>query len=205
MKLSPRGIVVTGGAVGLGKANATKLASEHQANLILGARRVDKLEELKHTLEENYAVKCKTIAADLSDINNIERMFRESTQNQEVYGVILNAGITYFGEHQQLAWDQFEQLLATNVSGIIKAVELYLPYLSEKSQGGSIMLVSSVAGLLPVPYQAAYSGSKAFITHYGLALNEELRDKSVSLTVFSSGSIATVMSLIHIFEPTRQS
>jgi short-subunit dehydrogenase len=194
MQFSKRWIVVTGASSGLGKAIAIQLASKHQANLILVARRLEKLEELKHSLEKNYSVHCKTIAADLSNINNIERMFRESIQNEEVYGVILNAGITYFGEHQQLPWDQFEQLLATNVSGIVKAVELYLPYLSERSQGGSIMLVSSVAGLLPVPYQAAYSGSKAFITHYGLALNEELRGDNVSLTVFSPGGIATEMT-----------
>ncbi len=194
MQFSQHWIVVTGASSGLGKAIAIQLASKHQANLILVARRVEKLEELKHSLEKNYSVHCKIIAADLSDINNIERMFRESIQNNEVYGVILNAGITYFGEHQQLRWDQFKKLLATNVSGIVKAVELYLPYLTDKSQGGGIMLVSSVAGLLPVPYQAAYSGSKAFITHYGLALNEELRGGNVSLTVFSPGGIATEMT-----------
>jgi len=194
MNFSRRWIVVTGASSGLGKAIATLLASEHQANLILVARRLEKLEELKHSLEKAHSIQCKTIAADLSDINNIERMFRESIQNEEVYGVVLNAGITYFEEHQQLPWDQFEQLLATNVSGIVKAVELYLPYLTEKSKGGGIMLVSSVAGLLPVPYQAAYSGSKAFITHYGLALNEELRGDNVSLTIFSPGGIATEMT-----------
>lgn len=194
MQFSQRWVVITGASSGLGKAIAIQLASEYQANLILVARRLDKLDELKQQLESAYSVQCKTIAADLSDIDKIEYLFQESIQGQDIYGVILNAGITYFGEHQQLPWGQFEQLLATNVTGVVKAAGLYLPYLCEKDQGGSIMLVSSVGGLLPVPYQAAYSGSKAFITHYGLSLIEELRGKPVSVTVFSPGGIATEMT-----------
>ncbi|OUS24660.1 hypothetical protein A9Q99_23915 [Gammaproteobacteria bacterium 45_16_T64] len=194
MNFSQRWVVVTGASSGLGKAIATGLAAKHQANLILVARRLDKLDALKQQLESTHGIKCESIAADLSDLTQIDMLFQKSIENRDIYAVILNAGITYFGEHQQLPWQQFQQLLTTNVTGIVKAVEHYLPYLQVKQQSGGIMLVSSVAGLLPVPYQAAYSGSKAFITHYGLGLNEELRYDDCSLTVFSPGGIATEMT-----------
>ena len=58
------------------------------------ARRLEKLEELKHSLEKNYSIHCKTIAADLSNINNIEHMFRESIQNEELRGD--NVSLTVF-------------------------------------------------------------------------------------------------------------
>lgn len=53
------------------------------------------------------------------------------------------------------------------------------------------MLVSSLAGFVPAPYQALYSGSKAFIAAFGVALREEIRDSDVSITVFAPGGIAT--------------
>lgn len=196
MNFSQRWVIVTGASSGLGKAIATQLAANHGANLVLVARRLDKLEALASHLSNTYPISCECIATDLSDLSQIDALFSQSIQHRTIYGVILNAGVTYFGEHRALPWAQFQQLLDTNVTGIVKAVEHYLPYLLTQQHGGGIMLVSSVAGLLPVPYQAAYSGSKAFITHYGLGLQEELRHHDCSLTVFSPGGIATEMNTL---------
>lgn len=194
MEFSQRWVVVTGASSGLGKAMAIHLADHYKANIILVARRLDRLNELKQQIQDSYGVQCEAITADLSDLSQVEAMFNQSIKGRDIYAVILNAGITYFGEHQQLPWQQFEQLLATNVTGVVKAVEQYLPYLKKQQQGGGIMLVSSFSGLIPLPYQAAYSGSKAFITHYGMGLNEELRHSDVSITVFSPSGILTEMT-----------
>ena len=96
-------------------------------------------------------------------------------------------------------------MLATNVSALVQLSSLFVPYLIERGQGGALMLVSSMAGLLPVPYQSAYAGSKAFVTNFGQSLAQEIKGSGVSVTVFSPGGIATPMthdSKLSYFENT---
>lgn len=194
MDLKNRWVIVTGASSGLGKAMATLLAKEYGANLILVARRAEKLAELKQALIEQFKIEVDVVPADLSTLEGVDDFFSRSTSNREIYAVILNAGITYFGRHLDMSWQEFQTLLNTNVTGIVRSVNQFVPYLLEQNNGGGILLVSSVGGVLPVPYQAAYSGSKAFITNFGMAFNEELKRENISITVFSPGGIATEMN-----------
>lgn len=193
LRFAGRWVLVTGASSGLGEEMARQLAAQHRANLILVARRAERLEALQRQLETDHGVQCRVIAADLARARDVERVYEESVRHSEVYGVILNAGVTHFGEHRDLAWEQFETLLATNVTSVVRLVSRFVPYLIGTGQGGGILLVSSLAGLLPVPYQAAYAGTKGFITQFGESLREELRGENVSLTVFCPGGIATPM------------
>jgi short-subunit dehydrogenase len=104
---------------------------------------------------------------------DVDRVFEEAIAVGDVYGVILNAGVTYFGKHLDMEWSTFQNLLSTNVTSVVRLMSLFAPYLLGKQQGGGIMVVSSMASLLPVPYQAAYAGSKAFVTHFTQSLRQE--------------------------------
>lgn len=194
MQFDSRWVLVTGASSGLGREMALQLARDHRANLVLVARRAERLQALKAELESAYGVRCHVIAADLADPVAVERLFAEATAVGEVYGVVLNAGVTHFGHHQALAWADFEKMLATNVTSLVRLASLFTPYLLAKNSGGGILLVSSIAGLLPVPYQAAYAGTKAFVTNFGQSLAAELRGENLSITVFSPGGIDTEMS-----------
>ncbi|HEX5276287.1 MAG TPA: SDR family NAD(P)-dependent oxidoreductase [Fluviicoccus sp.] len=205
MNFTRRRILITGASSGLGLAMAKLLANRDQADLVLVARRLDRLNELKAELEGSTGISCQVIAADLSKPQDVERVFTEATAAGEVYGVILNAGVTHFGNHLDMEWSAFEAMLATNVTSVVRLVSLFTPYLREKGQGGGVMLVSSMAGLLPVPFQSAYAGTKAFITNFAQSLAEELRGQPVSVTVFSPGGIDTAMtrdSQLRYFENT---
>lgn len=205
MNFGSRWIVVTGASSGLGMEMARQLAHQHKANLILVARRLDNLNILKSELEKTEGIRCHVIAADLSFPTDIDRVYEESIEVGDVYGVILNAGVTYFGKHLDMDWGTFQKLLATNVTSVVRLMNLFVPYLVRKQQGGGVMVVSSVASLLPVPYQAAYAGSKAFITHFTQSLRQELREENVSVTVFAPGGIDTEMtrgSKLRYFENT---
>ncbi len=195
-RLSFRGrwVLVTGASSGLGEEMAIQLAAEHGANLILVARRAERLSELASKLESAHGVRCKVIAADLSRLEDVRRVFHEATAGHEIHAVVLNAGITHFGKHQDLSWERFETLLQTNLVGVVWLVNNFVRYFAGKHIDGAIMLVSSLAGIMPVPYQAAYAGSKAFLTNFGQSLSEELRGEPVSITVFSPGGIATPMA-----------
>ena len=108
--------------------------------------------------------------------------------------MILNAGVTYFGPHQELEWAEYEALIATNVTSVVRLTNLFVPYLLAQKESGALMLVTSVAGLQPTPYQAAYGGTKAFLTSFGQSFAEELHGLDGSLTVFAPGGIATEMT-----------
>ena len=121
------------------------------------------------------------------------RVFREATAGRAIHAAVLNAGVSYFGHGLDLAFEDFEKMLATNVTSVVYLTQRFLQHQIDVGAGGASMIVSSVAGTLPTTYQAAYSGTKAFLNNYGLALGEEVSDRGVSLTVFVPGGIATEM------------
>ena len=204
MNFGSRWVLVTGASAGLGMEMATQLAKNHKANLILVARRLDNLNQLKTELEQ-AGIRCHVIAADLSVSADVERVYEEAIALGDIYGVILNAGVTHFGKHFDLEWTAFQNLMAINVISVVRLMSLFAPYLIRQQQGGGIMVISSLAGLLPVPYQSAYAGSKAFITNFTQSLRQELDGENISLTVFSPGGIDTEMtrgSKLSYFENT---
>lgn len=193
MNFKGRWVLVTGASSGLGEEMARQLAREG-AHLILVARRLDRLAALKAELEQAHGNRCVTLAADLSRAEDVERVYREASLAGDVYAVILNAGITHFGPHLELEWQQVNDLIATNVTGVVHLAHRFLPDLISRDQGGGVLLVGSMAGLMPTPFQTAYSGSKAFLSHFGQALAQELRGRNVSVTVFCPGGIDTAMT-----------
>lgn len=193
MQFRSRWVLVTGASSGLGREMALQLARDYGANLILVARRVEPMQALQQQLEAEAGVQCRIVQADLTDPADVDRVYQASIECGDVYGVILNAGVTYFGHHRDLEWNAFLTMLATNVTSMVRLVNLFVPYLIGRNQGGGIMLVASLAGLLPVPYQSAYAGTKGFVTQFGQSLAQELRQENISVTVFAPGGIATEM------------
>jgi short-subunit dehydrogenase len=194
LRLNGKWVLITGASSGLGQEMARQLATIHKANLIIAARRADKLNELKIELEQSAGIQVKVIVADLSVAEEADRLISESIAGNNLYGAILNAGVTYFGRHSELPWENFESILKTNVIGVVRMTNSLVKYFEQPGREGSLMLVSSMAGYFPVPYQAAYSGSKAFITAFGNALHNELTNPNLSITVFAPGGIATEMT-----------
>ncbi|MCG2613321.1 SDR family NAD(P)-dependent oxidoreductase [Terrimonas sp. NA20] len=187
-------VLVTGASSGLGQEMALQLASKEGANLIITARRADRLEQLRAELVKNAGVQVKIIVADISTNADVDRIIKESTEGQELYAAILNAGITYFGEHKKITDADFDRLIQTNVTGVVRMATQLVKYFEENGREGGVMTVTSMATLYPVPYQALYSGSKAFITNFMLALSQELTNKDLSLTVFAPSGIETEMT-----------
>jgi short-subunit dehydrogenase len=203
MDFRGRWVLITGASSGLGREMARLLANEHGANLVLVARRQERLAELKAEIEGAARVSVATLTADLTNIQEVERVFSEATAEREIYGVVLNAGVTHFGAYDELSWAEFQTMLATNVTSVVRLTTLFLPHLLKTNQGGGILLVASMAGLTPVPYQTAYSGTKGFLVNFGRGLYHELRDKNVSVTTFVPGGIVTEMTAGERFGPLR--
>jgi short-subunit dehydrogenase len=197
-------IMVTGASSGLGYEMAMQLATVHKANLIIVARRADKLEALKKEIEQRSSSKVKIVTADLSDLNDIDRTVKVALEEDNLYGAILNAGVTYFGHHLELEWDQFERILQTNVTGMVRMTEQLTTYFERKNKEGGLMIVSSMAAVLPTPYQAVYSGTKGFMLNFITALSHEMTNRNFSFTVFLPGGMVTEMTDNDKFSPLKR-
>jgi len=196
-------ILVTGASSGLGYEMALQLALQHGAHIIAVARRADKLEQLKQEIEQRSSSRVKTIAADLSDLADIDRVAGMALAEDNLYGAILNAGITYFGRHMEQDWDQFEKMLQTNVSGMVRMTQQLTRHFEDHKKEGGLMIVSSMAAVLPTPYQATYSGTKGFMLNYITALSHELRNRNFSFTVYLPGGMETEMTNNDQFAPLK--
>jgi short-subunit dehydrogenase len=197
-------VLVTGASSGLGRAMAVILARDHGAHIIAVARREARLTALRDELAGVAGVQVETIVADMSNAADVDRVVQQATSGRKLYAAILNAGVTHFGHHDQLSWASFEAMLHTNVTSVVRMTSELIPVLIKQDLGGGIMLVSSMAGLTPIPYQAAYSGTKAFLINFGCSLWHELQGKNLSITTYAPGGVATEMTEGENFHKLRR-
>lgn len=208
-------ILITGASSGLGREMAYQLAKKHSANLILLARRAELLDEIQQELERG-GIHVETWAVDLSEPVQVEAVTRRIIESGKLDGAILNAGITYFGRHTELTDADFDRIIQVNIKSVTYMTTQLVRYFEDRApregvppggshsaQPGAIMLVSSMAAFLPTPYQAVYSATKAFLVNFANALQFELRNPGLSITVFAPGGIATEMTRGHKFDALR--
>jgi short-subunit dehydrogenase len=191
MNFRDKWVLVTGASSGLGLEIARALARDHRANVIAVARRKSRLDSLKTELEEKHGVQVLPLEADLSKPADVQRVFDEATSDRSVYAVVLNAGVTFYGNVLEQTHETFETMLATNVSSTVQLSKAFANHLSQNGQNGGILLVSSLSCFAPLPYQTTYAATKSFITSYGRGLGHELKGRGVSVTVFAPGGIDT--------------
>jgi short-subunit dehydrogenase len=192
MNLKGQWVWVTGASSGLGLELSKQLAKQG-ANLLLTARRLERLEALVKELSAAHQIEARALAGDMSKSADVERLLAE-VKKVPVAAAVLNAGITHFGHHHELEWSAFESMLQTNVVSTTRITSELIRHYKTTGASLRIMIVSSMTGLIPVPFQSAYSGTKAFLIAFGTALAHELKGSPVSVTVFAPGGIATEMT-----------
>lgn len=203
LRLGGQWILITGASSGLGREMARQLARDHRANVVAVARRQDRLADLQAELESIDGVCVEPIVADLSKLDDVDRTIEKATRGRQLAAAILNAGVTHFGPHEALEWNDFEAMLRTNVTSTVRLSNALVPHLEQSADGGALMLVASMAGLTPTPFQTAYSATKAFVVNFGLGLSHEIVGRNVSITVYAPGGIATEMTAGVHFGPLR--
>jgi uncharacterized protein len=203
IELKGNWVLVTGASSGLGHAFATSLARDYGANLVLVARRKDRLEALARELHETSGVHAVAVAADLSKIEDVDRAIAEATSGRQLTAAILNAGVTHYGHYHELGWAEFQTMLQTNVCAVVRMTTELVAPLEKAPGGGGILIVSSMAGFTPTAFQTAYSATKAFLLNFGMGLAHELEGRSVSITTFAPAGIATDMTAGERFGPLQ--
>lgn len=203
MKLDSRWILLTGASSGLGREIAMVLARDHHANLVLVARREERLREVAQAVRDRFGTQADVVTADLSITSEVERVFRAATEAHPIYGGVLNAGVTHFGRWDEVSWETIERTVMLNVVGQTRLASLLLPYLEQRGEEGGLLLVASMAGLTPIAYQAIYSATKAYLINFGCSLWHEMRPRGLSVTTYAPGGIATEMTAGNRFEGLR--
>lgn len=178
--------LITGASSGIGYDMA-KYMSSLGYDLILVARNIEKLEELKETLP----TKVKIIAIDLSDEKKIKELFI-ATRGEDIDVLINNAGFGVFGSFATTELAKEINMIDVNIKAVHILTKLYVKEMKKKNKG-YILNVASSAAFQPGPLMASYYASKAYVLRLSEAINEELRKSksNVKISCLCPGPVDT--------------
>jgi short-subunit dehydrogenase len=185
-----RTCLVTGASSGIGAEIATLLAARG-LGVTLVARRRAPLVELADRLSAGHGVRAEVIVADLTDQSSRDAIATElEDRSLSVNVLVNNAGFTTMGPVYRSDPTAEVALVRTDVEAVVHLCALFLPGMVER-RSGSVLNVASTAAFQPLPGQAAYGASKAFVLSYSHGLRGELRGSGVTVTVLCPGPVAT--------------
>lgn len=176
--------LITGASSGIGRDMAREL-SKRGYDLILVARDLDKLNEVKQELKTNIEV----ISMDISSVENCKTLYE---QHKDIDVLINNAGFGDCGYFTKTSLDKEIAMINTNIVAYHTLTKLYLQEMKEKNRG-TILNVASIAGFMPGPLMATYYATKSYIVRLSEALREELRKQNskVQISILCPGPVET--------------
>jgi short-subunit dehydrogenase len=179
--------LVTGASAGIGAELARQLAAGG-ANLVLTARRQDRLSQLAKELAERHQVRTEICALDLAKAQAPGELFRFTQEKGLPIDVLINnAGFGAYGEFRKTEAQRLLDMVAVNVSAVVHLTHLFVPQMVERGSG-YIMIVASTAAFQPVPYISTYAATKGFDLLLAEGLAEELRSYGVRVCGLCPGS-----------------
>jgi short-subunit dehydrogenase len=190
MKYVYRTALITGASSGIGREFARVLAAEG-VNLVLVARRAERLKELAAELSDGTGVDVEIFTADLgaeADLQSVEQRLADPERPIEL--LVNNAGYASAGAFADLPASVSTEQVQVNVIAPIRLTRAVLPSMIARGRGGVIMM-SSMAAALPLPRSSAYGASKAFLTSLSETLYMELRSSGVHVTSVAAGLTRT--------------
>lgn len=177
--------LVTGASSGIGTGFAEELAARGM-NLVLAARRVDRLEEHKARLEAEHGIAVQVVQCDLADPQAPARLIADC-EGLDIGLVVSNAGFGAKGRFEQIDAAVMAEMLTVNCHAQMQIAHGFLPKLKARGRGG-LLLVSSVEGLMGGPFSAAYAATKALVVALGEGLWGELQGTGVDVLTLTPGA-----------------
>jgi hypothetical protein len=185
-----RWALITGASAGIGLELA-KLLAIGGANLVLTARRADRLQKLASDLAVQHGVKIEVFSADLTQHDAPAQIFAFTASKKiEVELLINNAGFGAFGNTHEIPVEKMLEMIQVNCSAVVYLTRLYLPGMVERRHG-DVMIVASLAAFQPVPYNSAYAATKAFDLLFAEGIAEEVRPFGVRVSALCPGPTTT--------------
>lgn len=183
--------LITGASSGIG-ADMSRILSEKGYNLVIAARREEKLEALKKEILEKYKeIDIKVIPIDLSLKESPEILYNKIKESDiQIYILINNAGYGIHDYFIDIPWENEETMLNLLILNLTRITKMFVKDMVERNSG-FILLVSSIGAFQPTPSYATYAAAKSFVFNFGLALNYELRKTKVKSCVLCPGVTIT--------------
>ncbi len=180
--------LVTGASSGIGAEIAEILAGRGY-DLIVTARRKDRLEELARNMTSTHGVTVRTVVGDLSNPSSLGNIVSELTA-ERVDILVNNAGFGLHGRVAEADPERLSAMIELNVNALTRLTRAVLPGMLERRQG-RILQIASVAAFQPGPLMAAYYASKAYVLSFSEALAVELEGSGVVVTTICPGPTVT--------------
>lgn len=200
--LTGRVAVVSGASSGMGADTAKRLA-ELGANVVVLARRKDKLDELVETIANGGG----TALAIATDVTDREAVRQAARQVEDRFGkadlVFNNAGVQLISGIEELKVDDWQRQIDLNISGLMNVIAAFLPHLTESAAQGrpaDLINTSSIAATRILEKFSVYSGTKAYISHLTRLLRVELGPKMVRVATIEPGMVDTELP-DHVTDP----
>ena len=182
--------LVTGASSGIGKDFARELAGGG-CNLVLTARRLDRLEELAKELSEAHGVDARVVSSDLGTAEGVATITDMlQAQGLSIDILVNNAGFGTAGEFHITSAEKALGMVQVNIASLVSLTRALLLGMRERGSG-NIVLVGSVNAYMSVPHFAVYSATKAFVRSFGEALATECIGSGVTVTNVHPGATAT--------------
>lgn len=189
-------IIITGASSGIGAACA-EIFAENGANLILTARRINKLKELSNKLRNIYNIKIHTLEIDVRNFSDIQEKFSELPSDFEKIDVLINnagkaLGVEKFQDGLLKNWDE---MIDTNIKGLLYVSRVIVPKLVTQNHG-MIINIGSIAGHEVYPGGNVYCGTKHAVKAISKGMMLDLNGTNVRVTSIDPGMVETEFSLV---------
>jgi uncharacterized protein len=187
--------LITGASAGIGRAFAFELAAGG-TDLILVARRLDRLNELAEELRAKHKILAEVCVADLAQSTGPAEVFQfTSRKGFDVELLVNNAGFGVFGEFAKSDLSRQLEMVQVNIAAVVHLTRLYLPPMITRRHG-DILILASTASFQGVPYLNTYSATKAFDLHFAEALAEEVKQYGIRVCALCPGSTTSEFSQV---------
>jgi NAD(P)-dependent dehydrogenase (short-subunit alcohol dehydrogenase family) len=192
--LQGRRVLITGAASGIGRATAIR-AGAGGAALILTDINAVGLAAVADELKAAGADVVHSAAADLTDLAAVQRFGDDVHARGGSVDVVMNiAGISAWGSVDKLEHRQWRAMIEVNLMGPIHVIETFVPPMIAAGRGGWLVNVSSAAGLIGLPWHAAYSASKFGLRGVSEVLRFDLRQHGIGVSLVCPGGVATPLA-----------
>jgi uncharacterized protein len=186
-------ILITGATSGIGYEMARQLAAK-KFDLVLVARRLQKLQNIEASLEQQHGVHIHIIAKDLSDAMQAVELYEEVKElGFEITLLVNNAGVGVYGEFINTDLQAELRMIELNVASVVTLSKLFVQDMIVRKRG-RIMNVASLLAFLPFPYYSVYSATKAFVLAFSETLSAELEGSGVQVVTLCPGPVDTAFN-----------
>ena len=187
--LDGKSAVITGASSGIGSETAHALAREG-ANVVLAARREERLQELAERVEDEYDTEAHVVPTDVTDEEQVAALVDETAETFGGLDVLVNnAGLGRGEGVEGLSTADYRTMMDVNVDGCFFTTRAALPHLRESE--GNLVFIGSFAGQYPRPSNPVYAATKWWLRGFALSVSSRVGDDGVAVSVINPSEVRT--------------